>query len=105
LAARPSCIPDDPNAIDHERARGAEPRQSGAQDAPGWTVLVETRPLVFACCAMLFRFANAPLLPLVGQKLALANPQYATAMLSSCIIAAQLVMLPLALFVGVPQTA
>ena len=60
---------------------------------------------VFACCAMLFRFANAPLLPLVGQKLALANPQYATAMLSSCIIAAQLVMLPLALFVGVPQTA
>jgi hypothetical protein len=49
---------------------------------------------------MLFHFANAPLLPLVGQKLAMANPQYAAAMMSSCIIAAQLVMLPIALFVG-----
>jgi predicted MFS family arabinose efflux permease len=37
---------------------------------------------------------------LIGQKLAQANPQYATAMMSSCIIAAQLVMLPIALFVG-----
>jgi MFS family permease len=49
---------------------------------------------------MLFHFANAPLLPLVGQKLALANKDLATAMMSSCIIAAQLVMLPIALFAG-----
>jgi len=69
LAARPPCIRDNPNAIGHEGARGAEPRQSGAQDAPGWTVLVETGPLlVFACCAMLFHFANAPLLPLLGSE-------------------------------------
>jgi hypothetical protein len=88
-------------AIDHQRARGAEPGQGAAQKVSGWTVLVECRPLLFfACCAMLFHFANAPLLPLVGQKLAMANPQYATAMMSSCIIAAQLVMLPIALFVG-----
>jgi hypothetical protein len=51
--------------------------QGKAARAPGWTVLVETRPLlVFACCAMLFHFANAPLLPLVGQKLALAKLPY-----------------------------
>src|SRR6476660_6777594 len=49
---------------------------------------------------MLFHFDNAPLLPLVGQKLALANQQLATAMMSFCIIAAQLVMLPIALFAG-----
>jgi MFS family permease len=49
---------------------------------------------------MLFHFANAPLLPLVGQKLALAHPAWATAMMSSCIIAAQTIMLPIALFVG-----
>jgi MFS family permease len=49
---------------------------------------------------MLFHFANAPLLPLVGQKLALANRELATAMMSSCIIAAQLVMLPIALIAG-----
>ena len=49
---------------------------------------------------MLFHFANAPLLPLVGQKLAQAHPASATAMMSSCIIAAQLIMLPVALAVG-----
>jgi MFS family permease len=49
---------------------------------------------------MLFHFANAPLLPLVGQKLALANRELATAMMSSCIVAAQLVMLPVALLAG-----
>jgi hypothetical protein len=30
--------------------------------------------LIFGTCLMLFDFANAPLLPLVGQKLAAANP-------------------------------
>jgi MFS family permease len=49
---------------------------------------------------MLFHFANAPLLPLVGQKLAIAHQKEATAMMSACIIAAQLVMLPIAVFVG-----
>ena len=49
------------------------------------------------CC---FHFANAPLLPLVGQKLAAAHKGIATAMMSSCIIAAQLIMLPIALAVG-----
>src|SRR5258705_9252413 len=49
---------------------------------------------------MLFHFANAPLLPLVGQKLAAAYPEEATAMMSACIVAAQAVMLPIALLVG-----
>jgi di/tricarboxylate transporter len=49
---------------------------------------------------MLFHFANAALLPLVGQKLAAAFPKEATAMMSACIVAAQLVMLPIALLVG-----
>ncbi len=49
---------------------------------------------------MLFHFANAPLLPLVGQKLALAHHGLATAMMSGCIIAAQAIMLPIALLVG-----
>jgi MFS family permease len=49
---------------------------------------------------MLFHFANAPLLPLVGQKLAFAHKEWATAMMSACIIAAQAIMLPIALLVG-----
>ena len=55
---------------------------------------------MFAACAMLFHFANAPLLPLVGQKLARSHPAWATSMLSSCIVAAQIIMLPVALAVG-----
>ncbi len=87
-------------AIDPERARGAD-STTAAKDGSGWRALCENRSLaVFALCAMLFHFANAPLLPLVGQKLALANRELATAMMSSCIGAAQLVMLPIALIAG-----
>jgi MFS family permease len=88
-------------AIDHERARGAEPLEGGEERISGLSVLLTCRPLlIYAGCAMLFHFANAPLLPLVGQKLALAHPGWGTAMMSSCIIAAQAIMLPIALLVG-----
>ena len=91
-------IPAD--AIDHRRARGGGPKDSSSQPA-GVSVLLKCKPLViFSICVMLFHFANAPLLPLVGQKLAAANPKVATAMMSFCIIAAQLVMLPVAVLSG-----
>lgn len=92
-------------AIDHERARGAD-RDAGdsAETCPpgtAWQVLSGCRPLlVFGCCALLFHLANAPLLPLVGQKLATAHKELATALMSACVIAAQLIMLPIALAVG-----
>jgi MFS family permease len=91
-------------AIDYDAARdlshepGISRRTAGAA---GYGVLFKSRPLViFGLCVMLFHFANAPLLPLVGQKLAAAYPKEATAMMSSCIVAAQLVMLPIAILVG-----
>jgi MFS family permease len=91
-------------AIDFDRARDLdhETNRTGRPVGPaGYSILFESRPLViFGLCVMLFHFANAPLLPLVGQKLAAAYPLEATAMMSSCIIAAQLVMLPIALLVG-----
>ncbi len=87
-------------AIDHERARGADtviPASAGSDGSSVW----RNRSLaVFALSATLFHFANAPLLPLVGQKLAFENPGLATAMVSFCIIAAQLVMLPVAILAG-----
>jgi hypothetical protein len=91
-------------AIDYDRARNLDRKPDTAESAAvvvGYSVLFKSRPLViFGLCAMLFHFANAPLLPLVGQKLAAAFPAEATAMMSSCIVAAQLVMLPIALLVG-----
>jgi hypothetical protein len=91
-------------AIDYNRARDLDAEPGAAKSTTGiagYGILFKTRPLViFGLCAMLFHFANAPLLPLVGQKLAAAYPKEATAMMSTCIIAAQLVMLPFALLVG-----
>ena len=91
-------------AIDYNRARDLDSEPGAAKGATGvadYGILFKTRPLViFGLCAMLFHFANAPLLPLVGQKLAAAYPKEATAMMSTCIVAAQLVMLPFALLVG-----
>jgi Na+/melibiose symporter-like transporter len=87
-------------AIDEDRARGLDDGEPVPRPA-GYLSLLRSRPLlVFALCAMLFQFANAPLLPLVGQKLAQSHPAWATAMMSSCIIAAQFIMLPVALAVG-----
>jgi MFS family permease len=91
-------------AIDYNRARDLD-GEPGAAESPtgvaGYGILFKSRPLViFGLCVMLFHFANAPLLPLVGQKLAAAYPKEATAMMSICIVAAQAVMLPIALLVG-----
>ncbi|WP_246653929.1 MFS transporter [Azospirillum formosense] len=101
------------SAIDQRRARGGEASAGGGagggadgeagngEKVSGMGILVQCRPLlIFGSCALLFHFANAPLLPLVGQKLAAAHPEWATVMMSSCIIAAQLVMLPIAILVG-----
>jgi MFS family permease len=87
------------SAIDHARASGLE--KESEQNTSATQLLFKSRPLIiFSLCAMLFHFANAPLLPLVGQKLAYANPKVASAMMSFCIIAAQMIMLPVALFIG-----
>jgi predicted MFS family arabinose efflux permease len=98
------------SAIDHARARGLEPsddRENGTRQAEserqlsGVHVLLECRSLVvFAGCAALFHFANAAMSPLVGQKLALAYKGQETALMSACVIAAQAVMLLMALLVG-----
>jgi MFS family permease len=89
-------------AIDHDLARGlddAEPQTE--QPRSGLTVLLTCRPLlVFAICALLFHLSNAAMLPLVGQKLALQDKNTGTSLMSACIVAAQLVMVPFAMLVG-----
>jgi MFS family permease len=87
-------------AIDHERARGL------ADDGPhappiGWVKILSLRPLlILAALAALFHFANAAMLPLVSQKLALAHPGREAALTSGAIVIAQLVMVPVSLAVA-----
>jgi len=96
-------IPAD--AIDDHVARGLDDgadRNAGHHGQPsGFQVLLTCRPLlIFAGATILFHFSNAAMLPLVGQKLALVNRDLGTTLMSVCIIAAQLVMVPVAMLVG-----
>lgn len=93
-------IPAD--AIDDDVARGLHDGAREEADKPsGFKALLENRSLlIFAACCALFHFANAAMLPLVGQKLALAAPQLGTTLVSVCIVAAQIVMVPMAMLVG-----
>jgi MFS family permease len=89
-------------AIDYDRARGLHDGAAQEIEQPsGFKVLLTCRPLmIFAACAVLFHFANAAMLPLVGQKLALEDKNLGTSMMSACIVAAQIIMVPMALLVG-----
>lgn len=98
-------------AIDNRMARGLDVKdpdanndvrkKHGKETTSGFQVLLTCRPLlIFAVATVLFHFSNAAMLPLVGQKLALANPSLGTTLMSACIVAAQLVMVPVAIVVG-----
>jgi MFS family permease len=88
-------------AIDNDQARGLEMDRSHHAGPPtSWRVLIRYRPLlVFAAAAALFHFANAPMIALVVQKLALANPGFETGVTSAAIIIAQFATILMALLV------
>lgn len=88
-------------AVDHDLARGLHDAETGSDQPSGLDVLLTCRPLLtFAICVALFHLSNAAMLPLVGQKLALQDNNMGTSLMSACIVAAQLVMVPFAMLVG-----
>lgn len=88
-------------AIDPERARGAEAGGDRVNAPAGLGALLSNRPLlVFAVCVGLFHFANAPLLTLVAQEVGRDWPAWSSVIVSVCIVGAQMVMVPMAILVG-----
>jgi len=89
--------------IDNAVARGldCEPEE-GCDEPSGWRTLVENRPLLtFAAIAFLFHLANAAMLTSVSQLLSrTVGKDLATSLTAACIVAAQLVMVPVAIVVG-----
>nr|WP_293843579.1 MFS transporter [uncultured Arsenicibacter sp.] len=87
--------------IDHEKARGDGQAEDTHKVSP-MRMLLKNRPLLlFALACVLFHFANAAMLPLLGQKLAVGNSAGASsAYMSACIIVAQLVMIPVSYLTG-----
>jgi hypothetical protein len=93
-------IPAD--AIDHTAARGLRSTACEQHHQPSrLAALLHNRKLAtFAVAVVLFHFANAAMLPLVGQQLALNNTDVGTTLMAACIVAAQAVMVPVAFITG-----
>jgi len=93
----------DGKAIDHDTARGGMVEEpDGREEAAGiLTLLADRRLLIFALTVVMFHFANAAMLPLVGQKLSVgAGTNEGIAFTAACVIAAQLLMIPMAVLCG-----
>ena len=87
--------------IDDDLARGL-PDDDGEPAASAWSTLVTNRPLLtFAVIAFTFHLANAAMLTSVSQLLArVVGKDSATSLVALCVLAAQLVMVPVAILVG-----
>ncbi len=84
--------------IDHDLACGADDgKEQLAEQAGIGALFRDRRILIFAMSAVMFHFANAAMLPLVGQKAADGIEGGAAALMAACIIAAQIVMVPVAI--------
>ncbi len=84
--------------IDYALSRGAVEDTGDSLKVEGFlTVLKDRRILVFIVSVTLFHFANAAMLPLVGQKLTEGKSSGVSSDMSACIITAQLVMVPVSL--------
>jgi predicted MFS family arabinose efflux permease len=90
--------------IDHDLARGcADESEADKNDKPsGLRAVFSNRSvLFFALACVLFHFANAAMLPLLGQRLAQGiDAGTSSAYMSACIIVAQVVMIPVSHWTG-----
>lgn len=89
-----------PDEIDYELARGAKDGQDDETPA-SIRVLLKDRPLIiFLCCAVLFHFANAAMLPLLGEMLAKGKGRSSMMFMSACVVTTQLTITLLAAWAG-----
>ncbi|MEJ8570971.1 MFS transporter [Microbaculum marinum] len=93
----------DGRTIDHDTARGGLTKEPDGDDQAAGiiTLLADRRLIVFALTVVMFHFANAAMLPLVGQKLSIGSgTNEGIAFTAACVVAAQLLMIPMAILCG-----
>lgn len=95
--------------IDNEAARAASSDSQVGEETKGRTprqaaslrdLLRDNRLWIFTASVVFFHFANAAMLPLVGELLSKGRDGKSSFYMSACIIAAQLIMIPVALVTG-----
>jgi predicted MFS family arabinose efflux permease len=89
-----------PGEIDYELARGANGGEKSGK-AESIRVLFQDRPLViFLICAVMFHFANAAMLPLLGEMLAKGRGRSSMLFMSACVVTTQFVITLIAAWSG-----
>jgi MFS family permease len=89
-----------PEEVDYAQARGGK---EGDEDGKpvGASALLRDRPLVvFLVCAVMFHFANAAMLPLLGEMLAKGQGRGSMMFMSACVVTTQLVVTLIASWSG-----
>ncbi len=84
-------------AVDSMHDREIDPAPKDPRIAGLGELLRDRRIATFAGSIVLFHFANAAMLPLVGQKMTAGMAGGVAGYMSACIVAAQIVMVPVAL--------
>jgi MFS family permease len=89
-----------PGEIDYERARGAKEDADDGKPV-GASALLKERPLIiFLICAVMFHFANAAVLPLLGEMLAKGHGRSSMMFMSACVVTTQFVIMLIAAWSG-----
>jgi MFS family permease len=104
-AARGDGVAEHQTSGPDQRPHGFSPGESGSilrgERPSTWRKLVgDKRILTFAASVVIFHFANAAMLPLVGEMLSRGKPHESSLYMAACIVIAQAVMVPVALVTG-----
>lgn len=86
--------------IDYELARGARDASHDGEPVKTRELLKDRSLLVFLVCAVMFHFANAAMLPLLGEMLAKGKGRASMMFMSACVVTTQLVITVLAYGAG-----
>lgn len=82
--------------IDYEVARGSDGRTQAASVSHIAALLKDRPLLIFLVCAVLFHFANAAMLPLLGEMLSKGHGRASMMFMSACVVTTQVVVTLLA---------
>jgi len=89
-----------PAEIDYELARGARDHGESAKVESVWILFRDRTLVLFLICAVMFHFANAAMLPLLGEMLAKGRGRSSMLFMSACVVTTQLVVALLASWSG-----
>jgi predicted MFS family arabinose efflux permease len=86
--------------VDYDLARGAQTQASAGAAASVVSLLKDRALVTFLICAVMFHFANAAMLPLLGEKLAKGHGRASMMFMSACVVTTQMVIALIASWSG-----